>query len=158
MYVDEETRKWAIAGDNVSLSLTHIEDIQVSVGFVLCDPESPIPLTTHFKAQIIVFDVSQPLVGDDLVFIQGSLKEEARISRMVSILDKNNNVIKNNPRMLSKNVSAIIEVRLKRSICCESFKDSKDFGRFLLRCKGESVAAGIVLEILSFDKGDLSVT
>ena len=93
-----------------------------------------------------------------MIFIQGSLKEECNITKLVSILDKSSNqVIKKNPRyyyaykrFLTKNVTAIVELKLKnRPICLEIFKNSKDFGRFMLRLNGNTVAAGVILDLIN---------
>lgn len=76
------------------------------------------------------------------------------MSKLVSIVNKSSGeVIKKNPRFLTKNVTAIVEIKIKtRAVCLEAFKDSKELGRFMLRLGGNTVAAGIVLDILSFEK------
>ncbi|KAF9199739.1 HBS1-like protein, partial [Haplosporangium sp. Z 27] len=61
MEVNGESTRWAAAGDTVLLTLTGIDILQVSNGSVLCARDSPIPVTTHFAAQIVVFDIKIPI-------------------------------------------------------------------------------------------------
>jgi translation elongation factor EF-1alpha len=51
----------AFAGDQVSVTLSGIDLQNVSVGYILCDPTQPIPVTSHFEARIIVFDIKIPI-------------------------------------------------------------------------------------------------
>ena len=61
MEVNDEPTRWAAAGDSVLLTLSGIDILQVSTGSVLCARDAPIPVTTHFAAQIVVFDVKIPI-------------------------------------------------------------------------------------------------
>jgi translation elongation factor EF-1alpha len=51
--------------------------------------------------------------------------------------------------MLPHKCTAIVDVRLDRSLCLELFSDNQQFGRFMLRTNSKTVAAGIVTAILS---------
>ena len=42
---------------------------------------------------------------------------------------------------------ALIEVKCQRPICLELFKDSKSLGRITCRYGGDTIAAGMVIEI-----------
>ncbi|KAJ3287616.1 HBS1-like protein [Borealophlyctis nickersoniae] len=150
-----ESVKWAAAGDNVVVSLSGLDILHLSTGNVLCDPSALIPVTSHFRAQIVTFDIQIPLtIGVPVVLHQQSLTEPATISRFVATLNKSTGEIaKKNPRVLTKNVTATVEIKVSRPICIETFKDSKELGRFMLRSGSTTVAAGIVLEILSYEKG-----
>lgn len=57
------------AGDNVEVGLKSISDQDsLMVGQILCDADSPIPLVTRFKAQIITMNYKVPLLkGSTLV-------------------------------------------------------------------------------------------
>lgn len=60
-------------------------------------------------------------------------------------------VIKRNPRCLTKGMTAKVQIQLsQRPIPLETFKDNKQLGRIMLRKDGETVAAGVVNEILTF--------
>ncbi|KAF9189708.1 HBS1-like protein [Haplosporangium sp. Z 767] len=153
MEVNDEPTRWAAAGDSVLLTLSGIDVLQVSNGSVLCSRETPIPVTTHFAAQIVVFDVKIPItVGFPIIVHHQSHNEPATVSKLVATIDKGTGeMIKKSPRHLSKNTTAMVEIRVNgRAIPLETFKDSKELGRVMLRKGGETVAAGIVTKILSF--------
>lgn len=61
-------------------------------------------------------------------------------------------MLKKNPRAIPKNSTAIVEIKTERPICLEVFAKSKELGRLVLRRGAESVGAGIILEILRFEK------
>lgn len=146
----DEQRSWAVAGESVQLNIGNIDQQLLFIGSVLCDPKSPISIASRFKVQIVTFDMSKPLtLGVPIIVHHQSLTEPATISSMVSLIDKSTGeIIKKSPRAIPKNASAIIEITTKRPICIEPFKISKDFGRLLLRCGTETVAAAIVLDLL----------
>jgi elongation factor 1 alpha-like protein len=51
------------------------------------------------------------------------------------------------PRCLVKNSSAIVEIEVDRPVCLELYANFKDLGRFMLRASGTTVAAGLVTEV-----------
>lgn len=60
--VDDDSAPYAVAGQNVTLYLSGIDSIHLSIGTVLCPPHQPVPLVTRFIAQILVFDISTPII------------------------------------------------------------------------------------------------
>ncbi|KAI1314573.1 HBS1-like protein [Mortierella claussenii] len=153
MEMNDEPTRWAAAGDSVLLTLSGIDILQVNNGSVLCGREHPIPVTTHFAAQIVVFDVKVPITtGFPIIMHHQSQNSPGTISKLVATIDKGTGeVVKKSPRHLGKNTTAMVEIKLNgRAIPLETFKDSKELGRVMLRKGGETVAAGIVTKILSF--------
>ena len=53
-------------------------------------------------------------------------------------------------RVLPDKASATVEITLEkgRAVCLEKYSDYKQLGRFMLRRGGETIAAGIVTDIL----------
>lgn len=147
--VNEESTRWAAAGDSVVLTLTGVELQHLSIGAVLCMPGNLVPLTDRFLAQIVVFDVKIPITnGYPIVLHQQSLSEPGYISKLVSIVDKvTGEITKRNPRHLPKLTTARVEIKTSRPVCLEPFQTSKELGRILLRKGGETIATGIVLEV-----------
>ena len=80
------------------------------------------------------------------------MDEPASIIKLIEIIDKSTGeVTKRNPRCLTKGTTAKIQIKLaQRPIPLETFKDNKQMGRIMLRKDGETVAAGVVNEILTF--------
>lgn len=81
-----------------------------------------------------------------------SHNEPGTISKLIATIDKGTGeIVKKSPRHLAKNTTAMVEIKLNgRAIPLETFKDSKELGRVMLRKGGDTVAAGIVTKILSF--------
>ena len=111
--VDEDSAPYAVAGQNVTLYLSGIDAIHLAIGTVLCPTSKPVPLVSHFTAQILVFDVSSPIITGtpvcsissggryaDLAQVElfhHSMNLPATISKLVSISEKGA-VVKRNPR------------------------------------------------------------
>ncbi|KAI8640367.1 P-loop containing nucleoside triphosphate hydrolase protein [Parasitella parasitica] len=153
MQVNEEPATWAAAGDSVLMTLVNLDIMNLSNGCVLCTGAKPVPVTTTFEAQIVVFDIRIPITpGYPIVLHHGSLDEPASVMKLVEIIDKaTGQVTKRNPRCLTKGMTAKIQIKLaQRPIPLETFKDNKHLGRIMLRKDGETVAAGVVNEILTF--------
>ncbi|KAJ3195602.1 hypothetical protein HK101_011665 [Irineochytrium annulatum] len=148
--VSNKMAKWAVAGDNVVISLGNIDIQQLSVGNVICDPLKPIPVATLFRAKILTFDIAVPItIGVPVVLHHQSIAESAVVSKLLAVINKSTGEItKKNPRALTKNVTAVIDVKLLKPVCLEASKDSKELGRFTLRSGSTVVAAGIVMDIL----------
>ena len=86
--------------------------------------------------------------GFEAVFHYKSLSENASVLKLIASLDKNSGeVIRKFPRCLTKNSSGIVDVQLNRPICLELYQDYKELGRFMLRSKGVTIAAGIIEKV-----------
>jgi len=86
---------------------------------MLCDPDSPVQVSAHFSAQIITFDIRIPLtIGVPVLFHRQSTVVPGHISKLIStISNSTGKVIKNNPRSLSRNTTATVEITLQRPCC-----------------------------------------
>ncbi|KXS14373.1 hypothetical protein M427DRAFT_99579 [Gonapodya prolifera JEL478] len=148
--IGEETVDWAAAGDNVVLSLSGVDLTQLSVGHVLCDAVSPVPVVSKFLAQIVVFDTPIPITaGFRTILHHQSSSEQATISKLVAVVDKaTGETGQKKPRRIPKNATATVEMKVDRPMCVESFKDSKELGRFTLRLEGVTIAAGIINKLI----------
>ncbi|SJX64460.1 related to translation elongation factor HBS1 [Sporisorium reilianum f. sp. reilianum] len=154
--VDTESVPWAVAGANATVYLSGIDQIQLSVGAVLCAPSAPIALCDTFVAQILVFEPTYPLVaGTSIELFHHSANIAAALTELVSILDKTSGgVIKKKPRVLTKGCTALVRVTVKAGgmagqssgIPLEDARANKEMARVLMRMNGETVAAGIVVE------------
>jgi elongation factor 1 alpha-like protein len=140
----------AFAGDNAVLNIQGVDPTHLFVGNVICDPEYPIPCATIIQARIIIFNTVTSIVpGTPIVFHFKSMQEQGKISSLVEELDRATGELKRrNPRRLTKNSSAVVEITFQRQICCELYSDVKELGRFMLRQSGSTMAAGIITKII----------
>uniref|UniRef100_A0A7S4H849 Tr-type G domain-containing protein n=2 Tax=Guillardia theta TaxID=55529 RepID=A0A7S4H849_GUITH len=79
----------AKAGDSVTVALTSIDFDQVQVGAFLCPPEAPIPLSSSFLAQILLFDIQEPVtLGYQATMYLQSTNEPVVVSKMLCTVKK----------------------------------------------------------------------
>jgi len=157
--IEDASVPWAAAGSNATLYLTAIDPVNLNIGSVLCPPSDLVPLATHFTARIIVFDIQVPITaGASLEVFHHSRDVPANMVKLLSTLDRATGaVLKSNPRVLTKGTSAEVQIVLRSTVVSgisstsriplETFATNKDMGRILLRRGGETIAAGIVLDI-----------
>ncbi|KAL6261418.1 hypothetical protein P5V15_006512 [Pogonomyrmex californicus] len=150
LQIDEVSTGNAFAGDHVVLTLAGIEQQNVGIGNIICNPQNPVPVTTCFQAHIVIFAITKPITkGLPVVMHQQSLIQPAIITKLIAQLHRSTgNIIKKKPRCLSKNSSAIIEVTTQTPVCMELYKDIKQLGRVMLRLEGTTIAAGLITKIL----------
>lgn len=144
--------EWAVAGDNVTLNLSGVELEDISIGDVVCGGlDSTISCVKKVRARIVVFDLQRPILkGTKLSFHRGRIHESAKVSQIVSVLDKaSGEVLKSKPRLLTSSQSAVVDIELDtRPLPMEAFRLNKELGRFILRKDGSTIAAGVVDELI----------
>ncbi|GAA97853.1 uncharacterized protein L969DRAFT_25596 [Mixia osmundae IAM 14324] len=154
--VDGETSSWAAAGMNVTVYLSGLDQIYVNVGSVLCPPLSLVPMSASFLAQIVVFDLKVPITtGASVELFHQSREIPASVAKLEATLDKaSGEILKVRPRTLGSGSSAKVSIRIRgdgsssSAIPIETYATNRGLGRFLLRRNGETIAAGLVLELL----------
>jgi elongation factor 1 alpha-like protein len=148
---NSEPRPWAIAGDNVVLNLSNVELDQISVGDVLANSDSVLHAVNRFTCRIVTFEMKRPILqGTKMILHRGRTNEPCKIIKMVATVDKaTGHVVKKKPRHLASGQTAIVQIELDEGtrIPVETFVNSKELGRFVLRKEGSTVAAGVVDEL-----------
>lgn len=143
----------AFCGEHVSLILTGIDQANISNGMVVCDPQFPVPVTKHFRAKIVVFNVEIPIIkGTTCVLHYGSVQTQATVKKLVAMINKATGepmpkAKGSKPRCLGKNSNAVVEITTEAPICLELYSNIKELGRFMLRSGGKTIAAGMAIEI-----------
>ncbi|KAL8995477.1 MAG: hypothetical protein Q9188_006796 [Gyalolechia gomerana] len=135
--VDSEPADWAVAGQNVTLHLTDIEQKHLKPGDVICPPSAPIRNITTFTVKILAFDHVTPM---HVEVHRGRLHMPGRITQLVALLDKGTGAVvgKKKPRLVQPGAVARIVVEVESAVPLEAP------GRVVLRAGGETVAAGLV--------------
>ncbi|RHY49000.1 hypothetical protein DYB38_003066, partial [Aphanomyces astaci] len=138
----------ASAGDNVDVGLAGLDPSALHVGGLLCSVVSP--MVRKFEAQIMTMPgVEVPLVKGTCVTLHiHSVDEPVHVTRLVSTLKKSGQVDKKKPRCITRNSSAVVQISSQRPLGLELFSEFRNLGRFTLRDRGVTLAAGIVSEIL----------
>lgn len=139
-----------MAGDTIELVLSGIELVRLSVGSILSNPDARPPLTAKAKAKVFVLaSVTTPIIrGARVLFHMQSLDIPATVSKLVALTKGGGEVIKERPRALPRNSSAIVEITLNNKIAMEQFSSCRALGRFVLRRSGDTIAVGVIDELL----------
>lgn len=147
--VDDKSVDYSVAGEQCILVVGGTDQTKIHNGNVICESQSRVRTTLKFKARVLVFNIDIPITkGFPIDLHYQTVNEPAVISRLISTHSKSNGqVLKSKPRCLTKNQVALIEIKCERAICLELFKDSKSLGRITCRYGGNTIAAGMVIEI-----------
>lgn len=131
----DESEECAFAGETVMVSFTGIEPNQITSSSMILDVDEALEPSNSLDAEIYSFDTLTN--GYTCVFHANGYSDQAKI---VSI---------EGSRLIKKGAKGKISIRTSNSIIAEKFTDCKESGRFLLRSRGTTVAAGIITKVIS---------
>lgn len=148
--IDDIPQSSAFSGDQVSVTLSGIEEKSMAVGSILCDVNNVIPIASRLQVRILVFNVRVPItIGFPVLLHHQSLIEPATITKLKAVLHKGTGEVqKKSPRCLGNNSCALVEIECSKPICIEKYSNFKELGRVMLRVGGVTIAAGLVTKIL----------
>ncbi|KAF4317991.1 hypothetical protein BBO99_00007735 [Phytophthora kernoviae] len=151
MEQDGEACTLARAGDTVEMGITGIDPSALTTGSILCSIASPVRLARKFEAKIMTMPaVEVPLVKGTYVTIHmHNVDEPVNITRLVCTLSKTGEVERKKPRCITRDRSAVVQITSQRSLCLEEFANYRQLGRFTLRDRGKTLAAGIITQIIA---------
>ncbi|KAM3369982.1 hypothetical protein ACQJBY_017693 [Aegilops geniculata] len=150
---DSSSCSIARAGDNVAVILQGIDGSRIIPGGILCHPGFPVPVANYLELKIRVLDIAIPiLIGYQVEFHIHHVKEAARVTKIVALLDKTGKPSKTAPRFLKSKQNAVVQVTLDQAVCVEEFSKCRALGRAFLRSSGSTIAVGIVTKIMRQDQ------
>ncbi|CAN6298865.1 unnamed protein product [Urochloa humidicola] len=153
--IERDTNSCSIAraGDNVAVSLQGIDGNQLIPGGVLCHPGFPVAVANHLELKILVLDITIPiLVGSQVEFHIHHVKEAARVTKIIALLDKTGKPSKSAPRFLKSKQNAVVQVTLDGAVCVQEFSKNRALGRAYLRSSGRTIAVGVVNRVIGQDE------
>ncbi|KQJ84340.1 HBS1-like protein [Brachypodium distachyon] len=146
---DSSSCSIARAGDNVSVCLQGVDGNRIIPGGVLCHPGFPVLVADYLELKIRVLDITVPiLIGYQVEFHIHHVKEAAKITKIMALLDKTGKPSKTAPRFLKSKQSAVVQVKLDGAVCVQEFSKCRALGRAFLRSSGSTIAVGIINKIL----------
>ncbi|HEV8289518.1 MAG TPA: translation elongation factor EF-1 subunit alpha [Candidatus Norongarragalinales archaeon] len=141
----------AIPGDNVGFALKGIDKKAIKRGSVIGDPKSPPTVAEEFTAQIVVLN-HPTAIGKNYtpVFHLHTAQLACTITEIVEQKDpKTGQTMKKNPDFIKTGDIAIIKVKPTKPVVAEKYGDFPGLGRFAIRDMGQTVAAGVILEVVA---------
>jgi elongation factor 1-alpha len=140
----------ALPGDNIGFNVRGVEKNAIRRGDV-CGPQGDKQPTVaeEFKAQIVVLQHPSAITaGYTPVFHCHTAQVACTITEIMATLDpKSGGVKEQNPAFIKTGDAAIVMIRPTRPMSIEKVKEIPQMGRFAIRDMGQTVAAGVVMDI-----------
>lgn len=138
--IDNEGADWAVAGQNVTIHLSGIEEQYLKIGDVICSPSSPIQNVKTFTGKVLAFEFLTPMVVE---VHRGRLHAAGKITGILGVLDKSSGKVEGGKkpkkvRIVKPGMVCRISVELEMSVPLEAG------ARVVLRADGVTVSAGLV--------------
>jgi len=144
-----EALKEAIAGDNVGVNLRGVGKQDIARGDVIAPIDAAPPVAQEFLAQVAV--INHPTViaqGYTPVLHIHTAQVPAQFVSIEKKLDpKTGQVAQEKPDFIKNGDVAIVRIKPLKPLVIETQKDNPHMARFAVRDAGQTVAAGICIEI-----------
>jgi elongation factor 1-alpha len=136
-------------GDNVGFNVRGISKTDVKRGDVAGPVDNPPTVAKSFIAQIMVLNHPSVItVGYTPVFHCHTAQVACMFTELQKKLDPRTGTVKEeNPQFLKTGDAAIVKITPTKPLAIEKAKEFPQLGRFAIRDMGQTVAAGMVIDI-----------
>jgi elongation factor 1-alpha len=137
-------------GDNVGFSVRGVNKTDVKRGDVVGHVNNPPKVAKEFTAQIVVLQHPNVITkGYTPVFHCHTAQVACKVTEIQKKIDpKSGATIQENPDFIKTGDAAIIKCVPNKPFVLESSKDFPELARFAIRDMGQTVAAGVCLEVI----------
>jgi elongation factor 1-alpha len=137
-------------GDNVGFNVRGVGKQDIRRGDVAGDPSKPPTVAEEFTAQIIVLNHPSVIApGYTPVFHCHTAQVACTITEIVKKLNPATGaVLQEKPDFIKTGDAAIIKVKPTTPMCVEKASDYPPLGRFAVRDMGQTVAAGMIIDLV----------
>jgi len=139
----------AVPGDNVGFNLKGVDKKDIRRGDVIGPASNPPTVAAEFTAQIVVLNHPTAIsIGYTPVFHIHTAQFAGKIIELVEKKDpKTGQTAQAKPDFIKTGDVAIVKIQPLKAVVIEKFSDFPPLGRFALRDMGQTVAAGVVLDV-----------
>ncbi|MDE1851916.1 MAG: translation elongation factor EF-1 subunit alpha [Candidatus Micrarchaeota archaeon] len=136
-------------GDNVGFNIKGVDKKDIKRGDVIGPTTSPPTVAQEFTAQIVVINHPTAIVpGYTPVFHLHTMQIAATIMEIMEKKDpKTGQTLQKNPELIKNGDVALVKIKPTKAICVEKYSEFPQLGRFAIRDMGQTVAAGVILDI-----------
>ncbi len=136
-------------GDNVGFNVKNVDKKDVRRGEVVGPVDKPPTVAAEFKAQIVVLEHPTAIgKGYTPVFHLHTSQIAATFVELLEKKDpKTGQTVAKNPDFLKSGDVAIVKIKPLKPVVVEKFSEFPPLGRFAIRDMGQTVAAGVVLDV-----------
>jgi elongation factor 1-alpha len=139
----------ALPGDNVGFNVRGIDKNDIRRGDVVGPVSNPPTVVESFTANIQVLNHPSVItVGYTPVFHAHTAQVACEFTELQARLDpKTGQVAEKDPTSLKTGDAAVVKITPKRPLVLEKYKEFPQLGRFAVRDMGQTVAAGVVVDV-----------
>ena len=139
----------AVPGDNIGWNVRGVGRTDIRRGDVCGHVDKPPTVADEFTAQIVVLQHPSAItVGYTPVFHCHTAQVACTLIEISKKLDpKTGATLEENPDFIKAGDAAIIKVKPTRPLVIECVKEIPQLGRFAIRDMGQTVAAGMVMDV-----------
>ena len=136
-------------GNNIGFSIRGLSADDMARGDVVGLVQNPPTVAKSFVAQIVVLNHPTAIpVGYTPVFHIHTAQMSMTLTELRKRMDpKTGATVEENPKFLKTGDAAIVKIVPTKPVCLEKFSEFPQMGRFAIRDMGQTVAAGVVLEV-----------
>jgi elongation factor 1-alpha len=136
-------------GDNVGFNLKNIDKKDIKRGDVIGPVTNPPTVAAEFTAQIVVINHPTAIApGYTPVFHIHTMQIACTLTELMEKKDpKTGQTLQKSPEFIKNGDVAIVKIKPSKPICIEKFQEFPQLGRFAIRDMGQTVAAGVVLDV-----------
>jgi elongation factor 1-alpha len=137
-------------GDNIGFNIKGVDKKDIKRGDVVGPSSNPPTVVEEFTAQIVVINHPTAIAaGYTPVFHIHTAQIAATITEIVEKKDpKTGQTLQKNPDFIKNGDAAIVKIKPTKPVVVEKYGDFPPLGRFAIRDMGQTVAAGIVLDVV----------
>ncbi|MDE1873867.1 MAG: translation elongation factor EF-1 subunit alpha [Candidatus Micrarchaeota archaeon] len=137
-------------GDNIGFNIKGVDKKDIHRGDVIGPASSPPTVVDEFTGQIVVINHPTAIApGYSPVFHIHTAQIACTITEITEKKDpKTGQTSQKNPEFIKTGDVAIVKIKPSRPVCVEKFSEFKALGRFAIRDMGQTVAAGVVLDVV----------
>jgi len=139
----------AVPGDNIGFNIRRAKKEEVQRGDVLGNIENPPTVAEEFTAQIVVLQHPTAIAaGYTPVLHIHTAQVACKFEELIKKVDpKTGATLEDHPKTIQTGDIAIVKLKPTRNVVVENVKDFPPLGRFAIRDMGQTVAAGMVIEV-----------
>ncbi len=136
-------------GDNIGFNIKGIEKKNIHRGDVVGHVDKPPTVVSEFKAQVIILHHQNVIAkGYTPVFHIHTAQLACMFAELLEKKDpKTGHTVEQKPQTLKTGDVAVVMIRPTKPLVAEKYSEFPQLGRFAIRDMGETVGAGVILDI-----------
>ncbi|MEM4133763.1 MAG: translation elongation factor EF-1 subunit alpha [Candidatus Micrarchaeia archaeon] len=140
----------AVPGDNIGFNVKGVDKTEISRGDVVGPVSNPPTVVDTFTAQIVVLNHPTAIaVNYTPVFHAHTAQFAGTFVELIEKKDpKTGQTLQKNPDFIKTGDVAVVKIKPLKNVCLEKYSEFPPLGRFAIRDMGQTVAAGVVLDIV----------